>query len=74
MLSCGVILGGETDLVCIQGSLTAMAYLVTILQPIVLPFAEVVGDGFSLMHDNARPHVAKCVQDWDVGEKIQVLL
>ena len=53
-----MILGGKTDLVCIQGSVTARAYLGTILQPIVLRFAEAVGEGFTLMHDNARPHVA----------------
>ena len=59
----GGILGGKTDLVCIQGSLTARAYLGTILELIVLPFSGVVGEGFTLMHDNARPHVARCVQD-----------
>ena len=69
----GVILGGKTVLICIQDSLIARAYLETILQPIVLPVAETVGEGFSLMHDNARPHVARCVQDWAVGERIQVL-
>ena len=45
----------------------------TILQPIVLPFSGAVGEGFTLMHDNAHPHVARCVQDWAVGEGIQVL-
>ena len=73
MLSCRVILDGKTDLVCIQGSLTARAYLGTILQPIVLPFAGAVGEGFTLMHDNARPHVAMCVQDCAFGEGIQVI-
>ena len=69
----GVILGGKTDLVYIQGSLTARAYLGTILQPIVLPFAGTVAEGFTLMHDNARPHVVRCVQEWTVGERVQVL-
>ena len=68
-----MILGGKTDLVCIQGSLTARAYLGTIQQPIVLPFPGAVGEGFTLMHDNAGPHVARCVQNWTVGEEIQVL-
>ena len=69
----GVILGGKTDLICIQGSLTARAYLETMLQPIGLPFSGALGEGFTLMHDNARPHVARCVQDWATGEEIQVL-
>ena len=73
MLSGGVILGGKTDLVCIQGSLNARAYLGTILQPKVLPFEGAVGEEFILMHDNALPHAARCVQDWAVGEGIQVL-
>ena len=63
MVWAGVILGGKTDLVCIQGSLTARAYLETMLQPIGLPFSGALGEGFTLMHDNARPHVARCVQD-----------
>ena len=69
----GVILGGKTNVVCIQGSLIARAYLETILQPIVLPFAGAVGQGFTLMHDNARLDVARCFQDRTVGEGIQVL-
>ena len=73
MLSCGVILDRKTGLVCIQGSLTARSYLGTILQPKVLPFAGAIGEGFTLMHDNARPHVAMCVQDCSVGEGIQVI-
>ena len=68
-----MILGGKTDLICIQGFLTARAYLEIILQPIVLPFSGAVGEGFTLMNDNARPHVARCVQDWTIGEEIQVL-
>ena len=72
-LSCGVILEGKTYLVCIQGILTARSYLGTVLQPIMLPFAAAVGEGFTLMHDNARPHVAMCVQDCAVGEGIQVI-
>ena len=70
----GVILGRKTDLICIQDFLTTRAYLGTILQPIVLPFSRAVGEGFPLMHANARPHVARCIQDWTVGEGIQVLL
>ena len=69
----GVILGGKTDLVYIQSSLIARAYLGTILQPIVFSVARAVGEGFALMHDNAHPHVARCVQDWTIGEGIQML-
>ena len=68
-----VILGAKNDLVGIQGSLTARAYLVTILQPIVLPSAGAAGEGFILMHDNDHPPVARCVHDWTVGKGIQVL-
>lgn len=48
------MLGGKTDLLCAEGSLSARAYLSTILQPIVLPFARAVGRvRFNdVMHDN----------------------
>lgn len=29
-----------------------------------MPFAPFIGDGFRLMQDNARPHVARCVQQY----------
>uniref|UniRef100_A0A674F3C8 Uncharacterized protein n=1 Tax=Salmo trutta TaxID=8032 RepID=A0A674F3C8_SALTR len=59
----GISLGGRTALyVLARGSLTAIRYRDEILRPLVRPYAGVVGPGFLLMQDNARPHVAGVCQ------------
>ena len=51
---------GRTDLYWLEnGSLAAIRYQDEILEPIVRPYAGAVGPGFLLMHNNARPHVAR---------------
>ena len=39
-----------------------------------MPFAPFIGDGFRLMQDNARPHVARCVQQYLEEVPIQTLV
>ena len=56
-----------------EGSLTAIRYRDEILDPIVSPFAGAIGDNFMLMHDNARPHTARVVQDYMTREEIEVM-
>jgi hypothetical protein len=65
MLWGGISFRGHTELVSINGgSLTADRYIRDVLEPHVLPYAPFVGNDFRLMHDNARPHVARVVRDY----------
>ena len=51
---------GRTDLCRLDnGTLTAIRYRDKILGSIVRPYAGAVGPGFLLVHNNARPHVAR---------------
>ena len=62
---------GRTDLYWLEnGSLTAIRYRDEILEPIVRPYAGAVGPGFLLMHDNARPHVARVCRQYLEDEGI----
>ncbi|CAK1587683.1 unnamed protein product [Parnassius mnemosyne] len=68
----GISVDGKTELVCVsrtrggrgQGSLNAGRYITEILEEHVVPYAGYVGDGFMLMHDNARCHTAAIVRDY----------
>lgn len=61
----GISLEARTELVIIQGGrLTADRYITDILEPHVIPYAPFIGQEFLFMHDNARPHVARVVQDY----------
>ncbi|KAK3519321.1 hypothetical protein QTP70_024525, partial [Hemibagrus guttatus] len=56
----GISMEGRTDLYRLDnGTLTAIRYRHEILGPIVRTYAGAVGPGFLLVHDNARPHVAR---------------
>ncbi|CDQ59271.1 unnamed protein product [Oncorhynchus mykiss] len=55
------------------GSLTAIRYRDEILRPLVRPYAGVVGPGFLLMQDNARPHVAGVCQQFLQEEGIDAM-
>ena len=58
-----ICLDGRTDLVVIDGgALTAVLYRDEVLEPMVRPFAGVLGQDFVLMHNNARPQTARVVQ------------
>lgn len=70
----GICLGGRTVLHVVEGgSLNAERYITDILEPIVIPFRPFIGDGFILMHDNARPHVAATVSNFLREAEIEVL-
>lgn len=61
----GVQLDSRTDLLIVDGgAMTADRYIRQVLEPHVVPFAPFVGDDFMLMHDNARPHVARVVNEY----------
>lgn len=77
----GISIDGKTELVCVsrsgggrgQGSLTASRYITEILEEHVVPYAGFVGDGFMLMHDNARCHTAIIVRDYLQEVEIPVM-
>lgn len=61
----GVSTDARTELYVIEnGTLTADRYIMEVLENHVVPFAPFVGDGFYLIHDNARAHTARCVQQY----------
>ncbi len=56
----GTSMEGRTDLYRLDnGTLTDIGNRDEILGPIVRPYSGAVGPGFLLVHDNARPHVAR---------------
>lgn len=69
----GIIIGGRTDLVLVETSLTGRLYRDLIVEPVVVPYARSVGSAFTLMQDNARPHVARVVMDCIQENNINVL-
>lgn len=77
----GISVDGKTELVCVsrtgggrgQGSLTAQRYIAEILDPHVVPYADVIGPGFQFMHDNARSHTALIVRDYLHAAGINVM-
>lgn len=73
MVWAGICLGGRTDLVWIQGNMTALKYRDEVLEPVILPHRQQMGENFQLMHDNARPHTARIVTSWLQQHDIQAL-
>lgn len=70
----GITLGGRTVLHVVEGgSLPAERYVTEILGPIVIPFIPFIGNGFKLMHDNARLHTANRVSEFLEQENVNVL-
>ena len=63
MLWYGVALWAETNHIVVQGNLNAQAYINQILQPEADPFLQKHGLAI-LMHDNARPHVARICREF----------
>lgn len=70
----GVSFEARTDLVIVnRGAMTADRYIRDVLEPYVVPFAPFIGDDFMLMHDNARPHVARIVNEYLAEVEIPVM-
>lgn len=55
-----------------RGGLTGARYIEEILAVHVVPYVDYIGDEFIFMHDNARPHTARIVQDYitEVGFRV----
>lgn len=43
------------------------------MEEIVIPFATYIGDSFTLMHDNARPHTANIVKRYLEEVELEVM-
>ena len=56
MVWAGIAIGGRTELVLINGTLTSQRYVDEILRPHVLPFLGAIGPAAIFQDDNARPH------------------
>ena len=54
----GIMGRRKTNLIVVQGNLSAQGYIIQILQPEAIPFLQ-MDEPAILMHDNARPHVAR---------------
>ena len=52
----GISLNRKSPLVFIEGNLNSERYIDEVLEPVVVPIANAVGDHFIIMDDNARPH------------------
>ena len=62
----------KTNLVVVQGNLKAQGYINQILQPEAVPFLQRHGPAI-LMHDNARPHVARICRQFINRNNFNVL-
>uniref|UniRef100_A0A8C4SSF1 Transposase n=1 Tax=Erpetoichthys calabaricus TaxID=27687 RepID=A0A8C4SSF1_ERPCA len=70
----GISMEGRTDLYRLDnGTMTAIRYRDEILGPIVRPYAGAVGPGFLLVHNNARPHVARVCRQFLEDEGIDTI-
>lgn len=65
MVWAGISTEAHTDLIFVEnGALNAHRYVEDILQETVVPFSHFIGDDFILMQDNAKPHVARVVNEY----------
>jgi hypothetical protein len=65
MVWAGILTNAHSALIFVEnGAVNAHRYVENILQEAVVPFYHFIGDGFVLMHDNARPHVANVVNNY----------
>ncbi|KAI4872667.1 hypothetical protein NFI96_000384 [Prochilodus magdalenae] len=70
----GISLEGRTDLYRLDnGTLTAIRYQDEILGPVVRAYTGAVGPGFLLVHNNARPHVARVCRQFLENEGIDTI-
>ena len=68
----GIMGRRKTNLIVVQGNLSAQGYINQILQPEAVPFLQRHGPAI-LMHDNARPHVARICRQFLNRNNVNVL-
>ncbi|KAJ4435085.1 hypothetical protein ANN_23660 [Periplaneta americana] len=65
MIRTGISTNEKTEFGIIKnGSLKAARYIDEVLHYHKVPFSIFAGENFILMHDNARPHAARCMSDF----------
>ncbi len=71
----GISTNGKTELVVIDGRLTAQRYIDEVLRPQVVPYAAAMPDvhDFIFMDDNATPHRARITDQFMEDEGIERL-
>ncbi|KAI4883986.1 hypothetical protein NFI96_003363 [Prochilodus magdalenae] len=70
----GISLEGRTDFYRLDnGTLTAIRHQDEMLGPVVRPYAGAVGPVFLLVHNNARPHVARVCRQFLENEGIDTI-
>lgn len=68
----GIGFHSRTPLVRIAGTLTSQRYISEVLEPVVLPYLQSLPTA-TFQQDNARPHVARIVQDFFFAHQIALL-
>ena len=68
----GIMGRRNTNLIVVQGNLNAQGYINQILQPAAVPFLQRHGPAI-LIHDNARPHVARICRQFLNRNNVNVL-
>ena len=68
----GIMGRRKTNLIVVQGNLNAQGYINQILQPEAVLFIQRHGPAI-LMHDNARPHVARICRQFLIRNNVNVL-
>ena len=68
----GIMGRRKTNVIVVQGNPNAQGYINHILQPEAVPFLQRHGPAI-LMHDNARPHVARICQQFLNRNNVNVL-
>ena len=65
----------KTDLIVLNGHVTANAYIQTVLQPVLLPFSQqhFPNGRFQFQHDNAPAHRARRTAHFLQGNQVNVL-
>ena len=71
MVSGAMSYNGRSELVVVQGNLTANRYIDQILRPHLLPILNRQWEIFQ--HDNARPHTARTTRDYLTNQNVNVL-
>lgn len=69
----GIMHGRRTQLIPIPDTMTGDRYVRNIIEPIIYPLRNEIGDNFIFMDDNARPHRTRRVQNALEIEDIQRL-
>nr|CAH7749014.1 unnamed protein product [Callosobruchus chinensis] len=66
----GIRFNGRTQLIHIPGTMIGTYYLQNIINDIVQPLRNEIGDQFIFMDDNARPHCTRALENENVWDYV----